>query len=98
VLRALIRRRADGPTWRQFLHGQTAGIIAFDFGTRTPAGAANSTLVSSVLRETDRESTARLRDLASGEWLDAKALLEDIESARFWGPQAGCGDRALPER
>jgi putative transposase len=30
VLRASIRRRA-GPTWRQFLHAQAAGILAVDF-------------------------------------------------------------------
>jgi hypothetical protein len=31
ALRASIRHRSSGPTWRQFLHAQAAGILAVDF-------------------------------------------------------------------
>lgn len=50
-----------------------------------PPGAGKTTLVSSVLRETGQEAEVRLHDLAPGDLLDAKALLDDIKS----GPEAG---------
>jgi len=52
-----------------------------------PPGAGKSTLVHAVLQDMGLESKARLHDLVPGDRLDAKALLDDIES----GPQAGAG-------
>ncbi len=45
-----------------------------------PPGAGKTTLVSSVLGKTASKSKARLHDLAFGDQIDAKTLLDDIES------------------
>jgi tetratricopeptide (TPR) repeat protein len=53
-------------------------------------GVGKSTLVSCALRETGLYETVRLHDLAPGDRLDAKALLDDIEL----GTKSGTGLRS----
>jgi tetratricopeptide (TPR) repeat protein/energy-coupling factor transporter ATP-binding protein EcfA2 len=67
-----------------------------------PPGTGKSTLVKSVLRETDPESKAQLHELALDEQIDAKTLLDDIESLddaapgmRVAGAGLGSGERVI---
>src|SRR5512135_2910563 len=60
---------------KKFLKADQSKVIL----VHGPPGAGKSTLVHAVLQEMGLESKARLHDLASGDRLDAKALLDDIE-------------------
>lgn len=76
-----VRLKKQAEELKKFLKGRRAKVIL----VHGPPGAGKSTLVHTVLREMGLESEARSHDLAPDDRLDAKALLDDIES----GPRAG---------
>ncbi len=76
---------------KRALEGDRSNVIL----VHGPPGAGKSTLVSAVLREMRLESRARRHELAPRDRLDAKALLDDIESGRWAGAALKLGENVL---